>query len=99
VDGKGNRLWEFDLEEDGAERPVTVLSAGLLVNDYHTFYCFHMGAPPQLPVGADERKALASQLVARYDALSKDDLRTLMKLGESAFEPMAELMEREFRSF
>ncbi len=87
-DVSGNRLWNFDTEEDLPGSPLKVVEDGFYCLPRHSIIRFSMGSPPELPVSIEKRRAVARELVDRLSALNKDETRLLCKLGNEAFEAL-----------
>jgi hypothetical protein len=87
-DLSGKQLWKWDCAEGLTDYPVIPLDDGVIVSGYHELCRFQMSQPASLPAQAAERHALAAKLVSRLDRLTNDEKRTLVKLGDDAFEPL-----------
>lgn len=98
-DASGKKLWEWDSEEPLHGEPITVLEDGLLLSDSFTFLRFSMGEAPRLPSAPSGRLALARRLAARLDNLSRDERRTLHKLGEEAFAALLPVVKKKMLSY
>ncbi len=98
-DGSGRMLWQWDTEQDLFSQPITVLGDGVLLAGSHAFRSFVMGEPPALPSSALERRALAEQLVARFDSLTEDEARDLRKLGHEAFSVLIPLVQERLAAY
>lgn len=95
----GKQLWNWNSEEELSFNPMTILPNGLLITDCNVIYRFRMGKPVALPSQHAKRKALAIKLINRFDKLTKDDYRMLIKLGDDAFEPMLKIVKKRLAVF
>lgn len=99
LDPSGKQLWDWNTEEDLFYYPSVPLPDGVLVSGASQIYRFRMGQPSGLPAQAAERRALAAKLVSRLDKITKDEKRTLVKLGDDAFEPLLPVIQERLKAY
>jgi len=83
----------IDVPATHLKGPAQVDGDGFLVSGTHGLYLFTPGAPNPLPSTTADRKALAAQLVAKFDKLTDDDKFEVAQLGAEALDPLLKLLE------
>lgn len=93
IEATGKPVWEWTTDDSLCRGPI-VHQDGLVFCDYRSFFRLVPGEPPALPTNPEARRALAKDLVARFDALTEDEERVLVRLGDDAFAALLPLVRQ-----
>ncbi|MDR3689845.1 MAG: PQQ-binding-like beta-propeller repeat protein [Fimbriimonas sp.] len=88
----GKEVWGGPSEQ-AFPRPVWSDGTQLVAFDGQRLLRYVHGSAPSIPTGQAERRALAADLVSRFDQLDDADKKRVADLGHDAFEPLLKAFE------